>query len=90
MTESFEARPWIVSREWGVTANEEADQQRENDQFCLHPENQTFLKVKICTSLLTQDLVCSVYNVPLLLTKHLVSGQFIETREFLVLVSARD
>ena len=40
-------RPWITSREGGVTSHEEADQQSENDQFCLHPEIPTLIKVKL-------------------------------------------
>ena len=38
-------RPWITSREGGVTSHEEADQQSENDQFCLHPERGIIVKM---------------------------------------------
>ena len=37
-------RPWIISREGSVTSHEEADQQRENDQFCLHPGNKEIIE----------------------------------------------
>ena len=37
--------PWVTSGEGGVTAHEEADQQSENDQFCLHPERGIIVKM---------------------------------------------